>query len=70
MGVSVSGLELAEITIFDFAKKSGVWRGKLFPTGLNSSMDWSENYFNNLKVCFREKPIDVEFSATLVENED
>lgn len=32
-------------------------------------MDWNEKYFSNLKVCFREKPVDVEFNANFVEKD-
>jgi hypothetical protein len=65
---SSSNVELAELTIFDWKRKDGVWKGKLYPGGLNSSMDWDENYFKNLKLCFRERPQDVEFGLQTMDN--
>lgn len=54
--------ELAELTIFDWKRRDGSWKGKLYPNGLNDSMEWDDNYFQNLKLCFRERPQDVEFT--------
>ena len=52
---------IAEILVFDWTTKEGIYKGELLARDLNTSMDFNKAFFEKLELCFKKRPKDVNF---------